>query len=111
MHNFLNTGYNSNLFELIKEPTVLSNYRKALLLNIKAIFSKTIYQKVFQLERLGLSVLVGEFVGITGAVGSGKSSLLELIVGEMQDCIHFYILIQVLDTFGLEVNVRIFILM
>jgi len=51
--------------------------------NLSAAHSRE-SQRVFQLERLGLSVLVGEFVGITGTVGSGKSSLLELIVGEMQ---------------------------
>jgi len=39
---------------------------------------------LFRLENLNLSVLDGELVGIIGPVGSGKSSMLELILGELE---------------------------
>ena len=38
---------------------------------------------LFTMDRLSLTVLGGELVGVVGPVGAGKSSLLEAVLGEM----------------------------
>jgi ABC-type multidrug transport system fused ATPase/permease subunit len=41
-------------------------------------------ESVFRLEKLTLNVHAGEFVGVVGKVGSGKSLLLTALLGEIQ---------------------------
>ena len=41
-------------------------------------------QQTFHLKQLNLSVKSGQFVGVVGPVGAGKSALLDSLLGEMQ---------------------------
>ena len=52
--------------------------------NASFVHNNTESEPLFRIEKLNLSVLDGELVGIIGPVGSGKSSLLELILGELE---------------------------
>jgi len=58
-------------------------YKAISLVNVSATHN-TESENIFKLENLCMSIMVGEYVGITGKVGSGKTSLLELIVGELE---------------------------
>lgn len=51
-------------------------------------------QTVFKLKSVNLAVRRNSFVGITGIVGSGKSSLISAIAGEMHlnsGSVHVYV--------------------
>ena len=56
----------------------------------EALLDKNIESKTFEqfltLKNLDLSIKQGEFVCIIGDVGSGKSSLLNAIIGDLQYC-------------------------
>jgi lipopolysaccharide transport system ATP-binding protein len=45
------------------------------------IFNKTYYEKFYALENINLQIKKGEFVGIIGLNGAGKSVLLKIIAG------------------------------
>eukprot|EP00792_Barthelona_sp_PAP020_P008656 TRINITY_DN3236_c1_g1_i3.p1 TRINITY_DN3236_c1_g1~~TRINITY_DN3236_c1_g1_i3.p1 ORF type:complete len:1372 (+),score=353.24 TRINITY_DN3236_c1_g1_i3:63-4178(+) len=70
-------GFNSNKIELTSEQL------EKLPAEIKKVFTLS-QQETFKLLDINLSLKPGQVVGVCGSVGSGKSSLLECIIGSMQ---------------------------
>ena len=71
----------NNLSKMFKIPHVKAYALKSYILNFRKMRT---YEKFYALKNINLEIKPGEFIGIIGRNGTGKSTLLKIITGMRQ---------------------------
>ena len=74
----INIGFNKSIYEHIENNIEQEQEEKIKLKDIKYIYSpKTVFEKI-ALDNINLTINKGDFLGIIGHTGSGKSTLIQM---------------------------------
>ena len=74
----INIGFNKSIYENIENNIEQEQEEKIKLKDIKYIYSpKTVFEKI-ALDNINLTINKGDFLGIIGHTGSGKSTLIQI---------------------------------